>query len=235
MFGFMAQRERQAQRGEWRVPVGDVETSAVYEPASGSDQRAVLILAHGAGGNMNDRSVLSTANALRGHGFGVVRFNFLYKEKKSSRPDPMPRLKDCYSAIVERVRNELSPETLIIGGRSMGGRAASMLAADGFDCDGLLLLAYPLHPPGKPEQLRDAHLPAIKVPVVCFNGTRDPFCTPSLMESVLKRLDDNWEMHWVEGADHSFHVLKSSGKTDSQVMDEIADASRRWLNGITGA
>lgn len=235
MFEIMAQRERQAQRGEWRVPVGDEETSAVFEAASGSEQRAVLILAHGAGGNMNDRSVLSTANALRAHGLGVVRFNFLYKEKKSSRPDPMPRLKDCYSAVVERVRNELTPETLVIGGRSMGGRAASMLAADGFDCDGLLLLAYPLHPPGKPEQLRDVHLPAIKVPVVCFNGTRDPFCTPSLMDSVLKRLGDNWEMHWVEGADHSFHVLKSSGKTDSQVMNEIADASRTWLNGIKGA
>jgi len=109
-----------------------------------------------------------------------------------------------------------------------------MLAADGFACDGLLLLAYPLHPPGKPDQLRDAHLPAIKVPVVCFNGTRDPFCTPSLMESVLQRLGDNWEMHWVEGADHSFHVLKSSGKTDAQVMNEIADGSRTWLSKLKG-
>jgi predicted alpha/beta-hydrolase family hydrolase len=234
MFEIMSERERQALRGEWRVSVGGEETSAVSETASGSEEGAVLILAHGAGGNMNDRSVASTANALRARGFGVVRFNFLYKEKKSSRPDPMPKLKDCYSAVIQRVRNELEPATLIIGGRSMGGRAASMLAADGLDCDGLLLLAYPLHPPGKPEQLRDAHLPGIKVPVVCFNGTRDPFCTPSLMESVLERLGTNWEMHWVEGADHSFHVLKSSGKTDSQIMDEIADESRTWLNKIKG-
>jgi predicted alpha/beta-hydrolase family hydrolase len=234
MFETMSERERQALRGEWRVRVGSEETSTVYEPASGSEQRAVLILAHGAGGNMNDRSVLSTANALRARGFGVARFNFLYKEKKSSRPDPMPKLKDCYTAVVKRVRDELAPATLVIGGRSMGGRAASMLAADGFACDGLLLLAYPLHPPGKPDQLRDAHLPAIKVPVVCFNGTRDPFCTPSLMESVLQRLGDNWEMHWVEGADHSFHVLKSSGKTDAQVMNEIADGSRTWLSKLKG-
>jgi predicted alpha/beta-hydrolase family hydrolase len=98
----------------------------------------------------------------------------------------------------------------------------------------LLLLAYPLHPPGKPEQLRDAHLPAIKVPVICFSGTRDPFCTPSLMESVLKRLGSKWEMHWVEGADHSFHVLKSSGKTDAQVMNEIADDASVWLGKIKG-
>ena len=144
----------------------------------------------------------------------------------------MPRLKECLTAVIARSREELEPETLIIGGRSMGGRAASMLAADGFDCDGLLLLAYPLHPPGKPEQLRDAHLPAIKVPVICFNGTRDPFCTPSLMEEVLKRVTTDWEMHWVEGADHSFHVLKSSGKTDGEVLDSMADICAEWVRRI---
>jgi predicted alpha/beta-hydrolase family hydrolase len=228
----MAERERQQTGGEWRVPVGGEETSAFFEPATGgAEEGVVFVCAHGAGGNMNDRGLVQTANALRERGFGVVRFNFLYKEKKSGRPDPMPRLKECYAAVVARARQELNPRTLIIGGRSMGGRAASMLAADGFDCDGLLLLAYPLHPPGKPDQLRDAHLPAIKVPVICFNGTRDPFCTPSLMEEVLKRVTTKWEMHWVEGADHSFHVLKSSGKTDAQVLDEIADASRAWLQG----
>jgi len=229
----MAERERQRAGGEWRVPVGGEETSAVFEPATGgAEEGVVFVCAHGAGGNMNDRGLVQTANALRERGFGVVRFNFLYKEKKSGRPDPMPRLKECYAAVVARARQELNPRTLIIGGRSMGGRAASMLAADGFDCNGLLLLAYPLHPPGKPDQLRDAHLPAIKVPVICFNGTRDPFCTPSLMEEVLKRVTTKWEMHWVEGADHSFHVLKSSGKTDAQVLDEIADVSRAWLQGI---
>jgi len=232
----MSERERQHARGEWRVAVGDQETSAVFEPASGGSATSlVFVCAHGAGGNMNDRSVLATANALRGRGFGVVRFNFLYRERKSGRPDPMPKLEECYAAVVARTRSELSPATLVIGGRSMGGRAASMLAAGGFGCDGLLLLAYPLHPPGKPDQLRDAHLPAIKVPVICFNGTRDPFCTPALMERVVKRLGDKWEMHWVEGADHSFHVLKSSGKTDAQIMNEIADASAEWAARISGS
>jgi predicted alpha/beta-hydrolase family hydrolase len=231
----MSGRERQAGRGEWRIAVGNDETSAVFEPSTvqPAEEGVVFVCAHGAGGNMDDRSVVSTANALRARGFGVVRFNFLYKEKKSGRPDPMPKLKDCYSAVVEKVRAEVAPRTLIIGGRSMGGRAASMLAADGFACDGLLLLAYPLHPPGTPDQLRDAHLPAIKVPVVCFNGTRDPFCTPALMEGVLQRLGSNWEMHWVEGADHSFHVPKSSGKTDAGVMNEIADGAKSWLERIT--
>jgi predicted alpha/beta-hydrolase family hydrolase len=179
---------------------------------------------------MNDRGLLQTANALRSRGLGVVRFNFLYKEKKSGRPDPMPRLKECITAVVARVREEIKPKKLIIGGRSMGGRAASMLAADGFACDGLLLLAYPLHPPGKPDQLRDAHLPAIKVPVICFNGTRDPFCTPDLMKAALKNVKTDWKMHWIEGADHSFHVLKSSGRTDAEVLAEIGNAAEVWVS-----
>ena len=116
----------------------------------------------------------------------------------------------------------------------MGGRAGSMLAAEGFECDGLFLLAYPLHPPGKPDQLRDAHLPDIRVPVICFNGTRDPFCTPSLMEDVLKRVKTDWEMHWVEGADHSFHVLKSSGRTDGEVLESIADNAAAWVSKVKG-
>ncbi len=178
---------------------------------------------------MDDRSVAQTASTLRARGIGVVRFNFLYKEKKSGRPDAMPRLKDCFSSVVSRARDELAPKLMIIGGRSMGGRAASMLAADGFACDGLLMLAYPLHPPGQPEKLRDAHLPAIKVPVLCLNGTRDPFCTPELMEKVLKTVTTDWEMHWIEGADHSFHVPKSSGRTDAQVMEEIGDIAAAWI------
>jgi predicted alpha/beta-hydrolase family hydrolase len=215
-------------RSEWRVAVGGEETSAVFEPAE-TAEGAVIVCAHGAGGNMDDRGILQLAKVLRSRGIAVVRFNFLYKEKGSGRPDPMPRLTDCITAVVARTREEIKPRILIIGGRSMGGRAASMLAADGFDCDGLLLLAYPLHPPGKPEKLRDAHLPAIKVPVICFSGTRDPFCTPSLMEEALKRVKTGWDMHWLEGADHSFHVLKSSGKTDLQVMDEVGKAAQQWV------
>ncbi|MGI8400485.1 MAG: alpha/beta hydrolase family protein [Gemmatimonadaceae bacterium] len=221
------------ERLEWRVNVGNETISAAYDPADGEYQRVVFICAHGAGGNMNDKGILQTAGALRRRGIGVVRFNFLYKEKKSGRPDPMPRLKECVTAVVARARDELRPKTLIIGGRSMGGRAASMLASEDFTCDGLLLLAYPLHPPGRPDKLRDAHLPSIAVPVICFNGTRDPFCTPSLMEDVLTRVTTSWEMHWVEGADHSFHVSKSSGKTDAQVLDGIGDAVEKWVGRLS--
>src|SRR3954454_12193034 len=122
----------------------------------------------------------------------------------------MPKLMSTVAAGGGRARSGLLPKTLIIGGRSMGGRAASMLAAAGFDADGLLLLAYPLHPAGQPTKLRDAHLPSIHMPTICFNGTRDALCTPALMDDVLKRVGPNWTMHWVDGADHSFHVLKSS-------------------------
>jgi hypothetical protein len=111
----------------------------------------------------------------------------------------------------------------------MGGRAASMLVADGYACDGLLLLAYPLHPAGHPEKLRDAHLPRIVTPVLCFNGTRDPLCERALMDAVVARLASNWTMHWLDGADHSFHVAKSSGRDDAAVLDEIGTATAAWL------
>ena len=214
---------------QWTIPVGNETTSAIYDAAPNGDTSNVFVCAHGAGGNMADKSMIAVTRALAARGLSTVRFNFLYKEKRSSRPDPMPKLKDTTTAVVERARAELEPRTLIIGGRSMGGRAASMLAADGFDCSGLLLLAYPLHPPGKPDQLRDAHLPSIRVPVLCVNGTRDPFCTPELMKRVLERVTTPWEMLWLDGADHSFHVLKSSGKTDAQVMTEVADAAEKWV------
>jgi Predicted hydrolase of the alpha/beta-hydrolase fold len=123
-----------------------------------------------AGGRLNDRSMLALAKELESRQLDMVRFNFLYREKGSGRPDQMPRLEKCFEAVVAKVREELKPRVLIIGGRSMGGRAASMMAAKGFDCDALLLLAYPLHPPGQLEKLRDAHLPDIEVPVLCFNG-----------------------------------------------------------------
>ena len=214
----------------WTIPVGSETTSAIYDPGEGDViGDAVFVCAHGAGGNMNDGGMQKTARALVSRGVNLVRFNFLYKEKKSGRPDPMPKLQECFRAVVDRARSELQPKKLIIGGRSMGGRAASMMAADGYDCDGLLLYAYPLHPAGQPAKLRDAHLPSIKVPVLCFNGTRDALCTPSLMELALQPVATDWTMHWIDGADHSFHVLKSTGRTDAEVMDELASVSRSWI------
>jgi predicted alpha/beta-hydrolase family hydrolase len=114
----------------------------------------------------------------------------------------------------------------------MGGRAASVLISQGTACEGLLLLAYPLHPPGQTGKLRVEHLPAIRVPVFCINGTRDPFCERPLMDRTLAGLGSNWRMLWLDGADHSFHVLKSSGRTDRQVLEQVADACDAWVSGL---
>jgi predicted alpha/beta-hydrolase family hydrolase len=215
---------------DWRVPVGPEATNATYEPAADGTDAAVFVCAHGAGGGKSDKGMNATAATMRDNGIGVVRFNFLYKEKGSGRPDAMPKLMETVAAVVGRTRSELGPIRLVIGGRSMGGRAASMLAADGFNADGLLLLAYPLHPAGAPEKLRDAHLPRITMPVLCFSGTRDALCTRDLMERALETVTAPWQMQWIESADHSFHVLKSSGLTDAGVMSEIGRTSRAWVD-----
>jgi predicted alpha/beta-hydrolase family hydrolase len=162
--------------------------------------------------------MLQLSEVLRAEGFDVVRFNFLYREKAGRAPDRMPRLQACFSAVTERVRRQVPEKKIIIGGRSMGGRVASMLAAEGFACDALLLFAYPLHPAGQPERLRDAHLPKIQVPVLCINGTRDALCDRSLMQSALRSVKTRWQMHWLEGKDHSFAVTA-----------ELGGVAGRWL------
>jgi uncharacterized protein len=218
---------------EWTVEIQAGSTTVLMDAANAPRApRTVFVCAHGAGGNRADRAMNAVAKTFTGRGVDVVRFNFLYREKGSGRPDPMPRLQETIVAVVDRVRREAAPERLIIGGRSMGGRACSMLAAEGFECDGLLLLAYPLHPAGQPQKLRVDHLPAIRVPVLCINGTRDDLCRVDLMEEALKTVGSRWTMHWLDGADHSFHVLKSSGRTDAAVMKEVGDVGERWLEEI---
>ena len=219
----------------WQIDLGGGQaTSAIFEPAAQGAGAPVLVCAHGAGGHMFDKAMLAAAGALREAGLGVLRFNFVYREKGSKRPDPMPQLQACVAAVAGQVRDVLHPEMLLLGGRSMGGRAASMLVADGFACDGLLLLAYPLHPAGETSKLRDAHLPRIAPPVLCFNGMRDALCEEALMRRELERLSDNWTVHWLQGADHSFHVLKSSGRTDADVLSEVAGATRDGLAAKVG-
>ncbi|HET7364173.1 MAG TPA: alpha/beta family hydrolase [Burkholderiales bacterium] len=196
-------------------------------PAPAIEKRALFVCAPGAGGHMNDAQMLRTVAALEPLGIEVVRFNFAYRSRGSRRPDPMPVLRERYETAVADARRNLGARPLIIGGRSMGGRVATMLAADGFACDALLLFAYPLHPAGQPEKLRDAHLPRIRVPVLCFNGTRDALCRRDLMERALQNVGPNWRMHWLEGADHS---LKGD-----KVMAEIAAAVAAWLPGVQAA
>jgi predicted alpha/beta-hydrolase family hydrolase len=219
----------------WSVSVEETSTTVVWESATTAPTGAVFVCAHGAGGHMSDGSVMAVTVALRARGIATVRFNFLYKEAKHGRPDAMPRLLACFEAVVGRVRAELAPAVLVLGGRSMGGRAASVLVSKGATCDGLLLLAYPLHPPAQPAKLRVDHLPSIRVPVLCLSGTRDPFCTPELMTRTIGALGPGWRLHWLDAADHSFHVLKRSGRTNQAVMDEVAEAVAAWAGNLPGA
>jgi uncharacterized protein len=165
--------------------------------------------------------MVASARALEAAGLEVVRFNFAYRQRGSKLPDRMPRLVEEFTGVAEKAR---SGKKLLIGGRSMGGRVASMMAAEGFACDGLLLLAYPLHPAGKPEKLRDAHLPKIRVPVLCFNGTRDELCRHDLMEQALKTVSTRWDMCWIEGADHSL-----KGK---RALEEITARTKDWITAL---
>jgi predicted alpha/beta-hydrolase family hydrolase len=220
------------QPTHWPVKVGDEETTAAFEPAEAPFEDSVYVLAPGASASMEHRTMLNLAGVFRARGLHTVRFNFLYQALKKGPPDRMPRLMECYAAVVEKVRSEIGPGHIFLGGHSMGGRTASMLAADGFACDGIVLLAYPLHPSGQPEKLRDAHLAQIPVPALCMNGTRDELCQQDLMQQVVAKLPATWTMHWLEGADHGFRVLKRSGRTDEDVLNEIGDVGRAWMGKV---
>jgi hypothetical protein len=213
----------------WEVAVGEERTSVLYQPGEGKAERGVFMLAHGAGGHMEHRNLAREAAVFRPLGLGVVRFNFLYRAAGRKYPDKMPLLMECYTPVIASVRERVVPRRLFLGGHSMGGRVATMMAADGFPCDGLILLAYPLHPPGKTDLLRAEHLARIRVPVLCFNGTRDDFARRDLMEAVVANLPRTWTQHWLEGADHSFRVPKKSRRSDADVFAEIASAARAWI------
>ena len=211
-----------APAAAWRiaVPGEDVAVRAVLEPATGAPLEALFVCAHGAGGDMDHRELVATSTALRGVGFDVVRFNFA---------DPMPRLMRCVAAVAAHARDAARPRRLVLGGRSMGGRAASMLLAEqALAADALLALAYPLHPARAPEKPRDAHLARIQVPVLSVNGTRDALCDRALMTRAVSGLP-NWTIHWLEAADHGFDLPKRSGRTKEDVMAEVAAAARDWV------
>jgi len=199
--------------------------SAVWHEASGD---TLLALTHGAGGTMDTPSLRDYAKAMAAHGVRVVRFNLPYVEAGRKSPGPAARDQACWPDVATALRTEA--RILVLGGRSYGGRMASHVVADGAPCDGLVFLAYPLHPPGKPEQLRDAHLGAIPVPMLFFQGTRDPFAEPALLEQTIARLP-RATLHRIEGADHGHKVR---GRPAADVVAELADVTTRWLADLPG-
>lgn len=185
-----------------------------------------LVLAHGAGGNLHTPGLADLAEILCRREIGVVRFNFPYAEAKRKVPDPQPVLEACYQAVAERIR--IQAGRLFLGGRSMGGRIASHIAAKGAAADGLVFLSYPLHPPGQPERLRTRHLPKITVPMLFVQGSRDTFARPDLLQSALAGLPGA-TLHVVDGAHHS---LKVKNRPDNDVIEEIAGVIFNWISVI---
>lgn len=205
----------------------EVAVPAEHRPGSGT----AVILGHGAGGNMNDALLSAVHLGLASRGIVAVKFNFTYTERRRKIPDRMPELEACFRRVVESVEadDDLRPQRLFLGGKSMGGRVASHLAAQGVPCAGLVFLGYPLHPAGKPAQLRTAHLPSITVPMLFLTGTRDKLCELDLLRPILDGLKVPVRLHVIEGADHSFKVPRSVGRT-TDVVDEIVDVSSRWID-----
>ncbi|HJR19103.1 MAG TPA: alpha/beta family hydrolase [Actinomycetota bacterium] len=190
---------------------------------SAADPRVTLVLAHGAGGTMNHPTLVALAEGLAATGVTVVRFNFPYTEAGKKAPDRQEKLEACYWAVAKEVAE--GTDRLYLGGGSMGGRIATHIVADGFPAAGLILQSYPLHPPGKPERMRDAHLERIGVPMLFLWGTKDPFGTADLMKATMAKLPTA-TLHPIEGGDHS---LKVRGRTMADVYTEIVHTIAAWI------
>ncbi|MGH8886267.1 MAG: alpha/beta hydrolase family protein [Egibacteraceae bacterium] len=218
------------------------ETDATLWPPGKSDGRAAVILAHGAGTDHAWPMLRAIASGLAATDHPVLTFNFAYAQAGRRRPDPAPRLITAWRDVIAGARDRLGAERpLVIGGRSMGGRIASLLAAQGVrgsppanqgvSCAGLLLLGYPLHPAGRPEQLRTTHWPALRVPILFVQGDRDALCRTDLLahERAAHLGHVRSDLHVVAGGDHSFKVR---GRPQDAVVAEIVSVATAWLASL---
>lgn len=190
-----------------------------------------IILAHGAGTDMEHPFMVHVHEGLAAQGHLVVRFNFPYMERGRRPPDRPPLLKDTWRAVIERVRGDdaVAPGRLILAGKSLGGRMASELVAEGAECAGLVLLGYPLHPPRRPERPRTAHLADIRVPMLFVQGTRDELCDLSRLRRLLHGLPAQTSLHIIEEGDHSFKVPKRQRRAEHEIWDDIVALVGDWL------
>jgi predicted alpha/beta-hydrolase family hydrolase len=204
--------------------------------ASAGVASPLLVLAHGAGADQRHRWMVDMARRISARGVDVVTFNFLYTEQHRRTPDRAPVLEQTWRAVLEEVVRHLEPPGRVaVGGKSMGGRIASHMAAHVPEdpawqkVNGLVLLGYPLHPPGQPAKARVAHLPGIRMPILLVQGARDTFGTREEVEPVFRALDTPVDFEFIEGGDHSLAVPKSSGRTEAVVHDAVADRISAWL------
>jgi uncharacterized protein len=217
------------------VNENDTVTAMLY-PASKKDRAGVtIILGHGAGAGQSHPFMQLFARGLAERGFDTMTFNFVYMEHRRGAPDPKAKLEACYRAVIEAAQKHkrLKGNRVVIGGKSMGGRIASYLAArpDGFTqkIAGLIFLGYPLHAPQRPEQLRVVHFADIRQPMLFVQGTRDPFGTPVQLEPILAVLDPPAQIHKVMGGDHSFSLPRKWAGAEPQIFDEAARVIVDWV------
>lgn len=200
------------------TPAGTVSTVVC-----GDGDRSML-LAHGAGTDQHHRMVAGIRDALAARAVRVITFNYPYTEAGRRRPDRTPVLLDCHRAVTEHVRERFGPR-LILGGRSMGGRMATMLAAEGHPpTEGVVAYAYPLHPAGKPDRLRIEHLPQAAVPMLFVQGSRDALARADLVDRHLRTLSGATVVD-MPGADHSF---RGAGWKEPDVFEFLAARTVEW-------
>jgi uncharacterized protein len=187
-----------------------------------------IVLAPGAGAGMEHSFMSTVAAGLAGEGFRVWRFNFLYQQRGRKSPDRAPVLEETYRSVIDEIRGR-GAATVVAGGKSMGGRIASQVAATGAPVDGLVFHGYPLHPPGRPDRMRDAHLHDVTIPMLFVEGTRDPFCPLETLEKVRADLSAPTDLVVIDGGDHSFRVPKSSGRSTKEALETVVQATADWV------
>jgi len=196
--------------------------------------RWLLIFAHGAGAGMRHSFMESLSSELAALQIATFRYQFPYMEKRSGRPDS-PAILTATVAAALRAASEAAPGLpLLAGGKSMGGRMTSQAGAQNLlpDVSGLVFFGFPLHPPGSPSTKRAEHLTKVPLPMLFLQGTRDTLADLKLLRPVVKKLGDLATLHIIESADHGFHVLKRSGKTDASVLAELAQTTAEWASNL---
>jgi hypothetical protein len=203
------------------------ERWALHAPTrEGELEGALLVLWHGAGGDIDQRHLISLADAVAAHGGHAARARFAYRIEGRRAPDRMPKLIASARETIALLQDELQPRRLFLGGRSMGGRVASMLVAEGDRADGLIFLSYPLHPPEQQQKLRDEHLYRISTPMLFVGGDRDELADLELLRGVIEKLGDRATLELWPGADHSFR------KVDPEEVNRRVLA---WITSTGGA
>lgn len=193
--------------------------------------RAAYVFAHGAGAGMRHPSMEAVATGLAERGIATLRYQFPYMEKGSKRPDPPALAQATVRAAVAEAARHCGDLPLFAGGKSFGGRMTSQAQAKAplASVRGLVFLGFPFHAAGKPSSERAKHLADVKIPMLFLQGTRDALAELGLLEPMVKGLGGRATLHLVQEADHSFHVLKRSGRNDAEVMAEVLDAFAAWV------